>query len=126
MESIFIEGTKSTPEVEFNQSKGVFRISGKSLPEDVMHFYKPVIDWFQKYLENPNPTTTLEIQLEYFNTASSKIIFEIIKLLNAPAANGKDVNVHWRYAEDDDDNLEVGQDYASLVKVPFTFTEVIG
>jgi hypothetical protein len=126
MESLNIEGTKSTPRVEFDQSKGIFQITGKSLPEDVMHFYKPVMDWFQKYLENPNATTVLEIQLEYFNTASSKIVFEIIKLLKVPATNGKDVKVHWRYYEDDEDNLEVGQDYASLVNVPFTFTPYMG
>ena len=126
MEPLIIEETKSTPRIEFDQSKGIFQIRGKSLPEDVMHFYKPVLDWFQKYLENPNPTTILEIELEYFNTASSKIVFEIIKLLKVPSANGKDVKVHWRHNEDDEDNLEVGQDYASLVKVPFIFTAYTG
>ena len=126
MESLIIEESKTTPRIEFDQSKGIFKIKGKSLPEDVMHFYRPVIDWFQTYLESPNPTTILEIELEYFNTASSKIIFEIIKLLKVPATNGIDVKVNWRHNEDDEDNLEVGQDYASLVNVPFIFTPYTG
>jgi hypothetical protein len=126
MEPLIIEASKSTPRIEFDQSKGIFKIEGKSLPENVMHFYTPVIDWFQKYLESPNPETILDIQLEYFNTASSKIIFDIIKLLKAPAANGIDVKVQWRHHEDDEDNLEVGQDYASLVNVPFIFTPYTG
>jgi hypothetical protein len=126
MEPIIIEETKTTPRIEFDQSKGIFQIHGKSLPENVMLFYKPVMDWFIKYLENPNPTTILDIKLEYFNTASSKIIFDIIKLLKAPAAAGKDVKVNWRHHEDDEDNLEVGQDYESLVNVPFIFTPYTG
>jgi hypothetical protein len=126
MEPLKIEETKSTPKVEFDQSKGIFQIYGRSLPEDVMHFYKPVIDWFQTYLENPNPTTILDFKLEYFNTASSKIILEIIKLLKAPAAKGIDVKVQWRHHEDDEDNLEVGQDYESLVNVPFIFVPYTG
>jgi hypothetical protein len=126
MEPLIIEETKTTPRIEFDQSNGIFKIWGKSLPENVMLFYKPVMDWFQKYLETPNPSTILDIKLEYFNTASSKIIFDIIKFLKAPAANGIDVKVQWRHHEDDEDNLEVGQDYASLVNVPFIFTAYTG
>ena len=126
MEPLFIEPTKSTPKVNFDPGKGVFQIYGRSLPEDVKTFYNPVIEWLQKYLENPNPTTVLDFELEYFNTASSKIILEIIKLLKVPASKGIDVQVSWRHHEDDEDNLEVGQDYASIVNIPFTFTSYTG
>ncbi len=126
MDPLIIEETKSTPRIEFDKNKGFFQIRGRSLPENVMVFYQPVIEWLQTYLENPNPTTVLIFELEYFNTASSKIVLEIIKLLKAPAANGIDVKVHWRYQEDDEDSLEAGQDYASLVNVPFIYSVFAG
>jgi hypothetical protein len=121
MEALIIEKTKTTPKVVMDKNTGVFEISGRSLPEDAVGFYQPVVGWLEDYFKDPNPSSTFVFSFDYFNTASSKIIFEIIKSLNVPKSKGVDVNVCWRYLEEDVDTLEAGKDYASLVNVPFSF-----
>ena len=64
--------------------------------------------------------------MEYFNTTSSKIIFDIIYMLKTLLGRGLVASVTWCYPEDDEDALEVGQDYASLSNVPFNFTALVG
>lgn len=125
MQALIIEKTKTTPGVTLDSSKGIFKIEGKSLPENAIEFYQPVMKWLQEYLLSPNPETVLTFEMQYFNTASSKLIYEIICLLKEPKKNGFDVKVNWCYSEDDDDTLESGKDYSSLVTIPFTFTEII-
>ena len=126
MEPLHIEMSKSTPEVTLDKSKGIFLIIGKSLPEDAIGFYQPAINWLGEYLKDPNPSTELTFEMHYFNTASSKIIYDIICLLKEPLKNGKDVKVLWRYLDDDEDTLEAGEDYAELSKVPFSFRSIVG
>ena len=116
-----IEKTKTTPSVILDSEKGIFEISGNSLPENAMGFYQPVTDWVNTYLSNPNPTTEFTFKMDYFNTASSKILFELIKLHKSIQTSGKTVVINWFYHEEDEDMLEAGQDYADLTKLPFEF-----
>ena len=48
MEPIIIEGTPKTPTVKFDASEGVFEIKGRSIPENSVEFYKPLVDWLEK------------------------------------------------------------------------------
>ena len=77
METITREGTEDTPKVVLDPSAGTFEISGRSLPEDVNEFYEPILNWLEEYTENPNNETYFVFKLEYFNTASSKMILDI-------------------------------------------------
>ncbi|PLX15791.1 MAG: hypothetical protein C0599_16225 [Salinivirgaceae bacterium] len=54
MENLSIKGTDDTPSIELNKEQNIYTISGMSLPEDVKSFYRPVIDWFTKYFNEPN------------------------------------------------------------------------
>lgn len=121
MEALKIEGTKSTPNVILDKEKGIFQFIGNSLPENAMEFYKPVISWVTEYLADPNPSTELTFKLEYFNTASSKIIYELIKQHTSLKTGNKSIKINWYYSEEDEDMLEAGKDYAELTKLPFEF-----
>ena len=115
-----IGGTEDTPEIMFNQEKNEFTISGRSLPEDVTSFYAPVFEWLNEFTENPCDNAVFKFKLEYFNTASSKIILDILmrleELVLSDNANG---TVEWHYSEADDDMLEAGEEYKELVELPF-------
>lgn len=124
MQTLNIHPTPSTPKIVFDNSNGIFEISGRSFPEDAIGFYRPVLDWIQAYLQNPYTTTILVFEMEYFNTASSKNFISILYSLNDLVNNGLDVKVFWRYHEDDEDTLEAGNDFASLVSIPFTFSVI--
>lgn len=117
MDPLNIAGTEDTPTVAFDKAKGVFQISGRSLPEDAAGFFKPLLDWLQAYKSQPNPATEFVVNLEYFNTASSKLILDILsKVEDIPGAK-----VVWCHFADDEDMKEAGEEFSELVEIPFQF-----
>ncbi|NLI24445.1 MAG: DUF1987 domain-containing protein [Bacteroidales bacterium] len=125
MEPLIIEGTPKTPSVRFDAQQGLVEIKGRSIPENSIEFYKPLVDWLEKYGENPAPLTQVNIQLEYFNTSSSKCILDVFKKLEAIFKAKHDVIINWYYEEDDEDMLEAGEDYESIIRVPFKMVEIV-
>ena len=125
MESIKIEGTTKTPTVDFDGSSGVLVIKGRSIPENSIDFYKPLVDWIDNYAENPNDLTVLNMQLEYFNTSSSKCILDVFKKLEQISKNGKEVQIQWHYEEEDEDMLEAGEDYDAIIDIEFQMVKVV-
>lgn len=123
MESITIDGTQKTPTVNFDPDKGVVEIKGRSIPENSIEFYKPLVDWLEKYAGQAKDKTEVNIQLEYFNTSSSKCILDVFKKLEAIFKSGNEVLINWYYEEDDEDMLEAGEDYQSIIKIPFKMIE---
>jgi hypothetical protein len=119
MEVIKIKGTDDTPNVILDAENGIFEISGRSLPEDVAAFYEPILEWLDEYSENPNSKTVFDFKLEYFNTASSKLLLDVLLKLEDMCDDGKDVLVKWHYPDDDEDMQEAGEEYADIVDVPF-------
>lgn len=114
------EQTAKTPFINLDPSTGVFEIRGKSIPENSTVFYKPVYEWLDSYIQSPAPSTKLEIQLDYFNTSSSKCIVDLFKRLESISRNGYgEAMINWKHDENDDDMLEAGEDYRSIIKIPF-------
>ena len=124
MDTITIEGTPKTPTVNFNNNKGLVEIKGRSIPENSIEFYKPLVDWLETYQTTPKELTQVNIQLEYFNTSSSKCILDVFKKLETIYKSGNDVVINWYYEEDDEDMLEAGEDYQSIIKIPFKMIEI--
>ena len=81
MEAIKIKGTEDTPSVVLDAAENFMEISGRSLPEDVSSFYGPILSWLSEYAKSPNPKTVFVFKLVYFNTASSKLILDILMKL---------------------------------------------
>ncbi|HAP01859.1 MAG TPA: nuclear pore complex subunit [Bacteroidetes bacterium] len=124
MDNLIIESTVKTPEVKLN-SNGFLEISGKSIPENSIAFYQPLYAWLDNYATNPAAKTELKISLEYFNTSSSKCLLDVLRKLDVLNKSGKSsVSVTWYYEDGDDDMLEAGDDYKSLVPLPFSFMKV--
>ncbi|MDA3892303.1 MAG: DUF1987 domain-containing protein [Salinivirgaceae bacterium] len=124
MEPISIAGTPKTPTVQFDSGSGKVEIKGRSIPENSIEFYKPLVDWLENYLSTPASLTEVNIQLEYFNTSSSKCILDVFKKLEAIYKSGNEVVINWYYEEDDEDMLEAGEDYQSIIKIPFKMIEL--
>jgi hypothetical protein len=119
MEAIKIKGTEDTPNVVLDASENIMEISGRSLPEDVSSFYGPILTWLTEYSKSPNPKTIFNFKLVYFNTASSKLILDVLMKLEDMCKKGSEVLVRWYYPEDDEDMQEAGSEYADIVEVPF-------
>ncbi len=121
MQVIKIQGTDDTPAVtlDVNKSNPHLEISGRSLPEDVVAFYDPILEWLDDYAEEPLKKTIFNFKLEYFNTASSKLILDILLKLEDMYDDGKDVLARWHFPDDDEDMEEAGEEYADIVEIPF-------
>jgi hypothetical protein len=124
MEKYSIDGTPKTPTISFDLGSGVLEIKGRSIPENSIEFYKPLVDALDKYAGSPKSATNVNIQLEYFNTSSSKCILDVFKKLENINKNGSAVIINWHYEEDDEDMLEAGEDYQAIINVPFKMVQV--
>ncbi len=121
MEALIINESPQTPSIHFNELSGVMKITGRSIPDQPDEFWQPILSWFDLYLLTPAKSTTVMINLEYFNITSSKRILFLLYKLNELSENGFAVKVEWLYRDTDEDMYEVGQDYAYMVRVPFEF-----
>ncbi len=121
MVALRIEPADDTPLVILDKANQKFEISGKSLPEDVIEFYRTVLDWMNEYVREPLEKTVFEFKMIYFNTASSKLILDILMILEEIQEKGKAVLVHWKSLESDEDMKEAGEEYAEMVDIPFEY-----
>jgi hypothetical protein len=117
MEILNLEGTEDTPKIILDKKNGIFEISGRSLPEDSAEFYRPVLEWIGSYAKEANASTEFVFKLEYFNTASSKLILDVLSALE----DIQGMKIMWYYHEDDEDMEEAGQEFSELVEIPFEF-----
>ena len=123
MNPIIITATEDTPGIRLDSANGIFEMSGRSLPEDVVKFYKPILDWLDEYAQSPNEQTVFDFKLSYFNTASSKIILDILLKLEGIYNDGKNISIKWHFPSDDDDMKDAGDEYAEIVDVPIELVE---
>ncbi len=122
MKSLEIQATADTPKVVLDKDKNYFEISGLSLPEDAIEFYKPVMGWLEEYADEPNHDTTFNLKLEYFNTASSKQIIQLLLFLEKLNTKTK-VKIRWHYKDIDEDMHDLGEEYSEIIKVDFDLVE---
>lgn len=119
MEPINIKPTPKTPTILLDPAQGIIEIKGRSHPENSAEFYRPIMTWLENYAQKPLEKTTVNIQLELFNTSSSKCILDMFKKLEAMHKANNKVVVNWYYEDDDEDGLDAGENYKYMVGVPF-------
>lgn len=119
MEVLKIESTEDNPQIVMDRESNILEISGRSLPEDVNTFYEPMMSWIEEYAKDPLDVTVFNFKLTYFNTASSKIILDILTQFEEMIEEGHQVMVRWHYPEEDEDMMEAGEEYSEMIDVPF-------
>ncbi|MGE0079194.1 MAG: DUF1987 domain-containing protein [Bacteroidales bacterium] len=122
MKPLRIDETSDTPEVNFDKDRGRFEFYGKSMPENPNDFYQPIIDWIKEYIKDPNKETILIFKMDYFNTASSKKILELLTFLQEIHKKKMTIIVNWYYRSNDDDMKETGETFSEIVHIPFKIT----
>lgn len=120
MNVLLLEATQDTPRVFLNKRDGIFEMSGRSLPEDSESFYEPVLEWVKEYAKAPNESTTFSFKLKYFNSATSKILFDLLDELKEI----KGILVEWAYHKDDDDILDAGKEFEEELNIPFSYKQL--
>ena len=121
MEPLIIQSTTNTPSVRLNKQTNKFIVSGVSLPENVLEFYQPLINWIMEYFDDPNPETVFEFKFNYLNTASSKVVNNILQILDEQFNNGLKVKVAWYFDFEDAEIKELGHDLSEMLELPMEF-----
>jgi len=125
MEPLDVKETPKTPMIRFDPDVNKIIIRGKSIPEDPRDFFGPVLKWFDNFTSNPPDHTQVDVKLEYFNTSSSKTFLQIFKKLEDLNKKNKDIEINWYYEVDDYDMKECGEDYRTMLSIPFKMIEVL-
>ncbi len=124
MKNLYLEGSAKTPAVDFDVNTGVLVLRGRSIPENSIEFFRPIKEWLDVYGIEPRIATRVEVRLEYFNTSSSKCILDLFKRLERMNVGPTEVLINWYFEKDDEDMEEAGEDFKSIVKLPFEIIEV--
>jgi hypothetical protein len=124
MEKVFIEPTRTTPLVNFDPDEGILEMKGRSSPENSIEFYQKILDNLDEYIVTGGDQFTANLAFEYFNTSSSKCLFDVFKRLSKIEDSGKTITINWFYEEGDDDMMEAGEDYSDLLDLDFNFREI--
>ncbi|MDD2563517.1 MAG: DUF1987 domain-containing protein [Salinivirgaceae bacterium] len=131
MKPLLIDETNSTPQVIFDIKNSHFEIKGCSRPENVRHFFLPIVEWLEGFCteaplhvehfkENP---VVFKFKLSYFNSASAKFILDILLLINKIYMSDINTAIDWFYEEGDEDMLDVGTELSEMVDFNFRYIE---
>lgn len=116
MNDIRLDGTSKTPMVVATLTPFSLELSGRSIPENSIAFYQPLMDWVETHCGTKDEQLEINIRLEYFNTSSSKCLMDLLKRVEASECAAR---VNWYYEDDDEDMLEAGEDYDAIIDLPF-------
>lgn len=123
MDRLEFQPTAKTPYVLLDPA-GKIKFKGRSIPEDVSLFYDGLLNWLKSYLDEPAVFTEIDIEMEYLNSGTSKYMLKILKIIKDIDDKGYDHKINWIYEEGDDDILERGEYYASILDLKINFIEM--
>ncbi|MBD3841672.1 MAG: DUF1987 domain-containing protein [Campylobacterales bacterium] len=110
MEKLTLEATKYTPKIELDPA-GTINLTGKSYPENTFEFYEPMMKWLEEYFNgNAADLTTVNMEITYFNSSSSKLFFDFFDLLEENSSDNK-IKINWIYDEENESAEEAGEDF---------------
>ena len=114
MNSIHYESTEKTPMIAGDIEKGEITIRGRSYPESTIDFYKDFKSWLNEFYANAPEKITVTLDLEYFNTSTTAVLYDMILQLSK-IKEGRQILVTWIFDEDDYDMIDKGHDLQKLL-----------
>lgn len=123
MDELRISPSKNTPEIILLPS-GTIKIRGRSIHENVTEFFSPVEDWISGYILDPADVSCVDLNLEYFNSASAKVLIHLLQKITYVSLKHKKFIFNWYYEDGDEDIFERGEYFSSVLDVPFNFIKL--
>jgi len=118
------EELKNCPGIVYYPENNQLDLVGRSIPENPELIFRRLDDWITLHFEN-NKGLNVSIQLEYINSGSSKYLYEILKRLTNFSRTGNEVKMKWRYEEDDEAMLELGEHYRDTAGIPLQIEMIV-
>lgn len=123
MKELKIAPTKTSPEIILSPD-GLVKIKGRSIHENVAEFYSQVEKWVSEYIKTPADVTCVDMNLEYFNSASAKVFIHLLEKIKHVSLKDKKYVINWYYEAGDEDILERGEYFSSILDIPFSFFRI--
>jgi hypothetical protein len=115
-----IAQTSHTPMVVASFEEGIISIKGKIIPENPDEFFHQLELLTQKCLETKKTgSLQVNIQLDYFNTPSSKMLAKYFKWIIPGQPR-----IFWHFEKGDDAIREAGEDYSTMLGYLFEPVEI--
>lgn len=115
-----INPTPKTPQVLFDFEAKSLLIKGISCPDNPLQFYTPLFENLKEFLKKSSQLE-IEIQLDYFNTGSSKCILNLFQMINEVCKNTEDIKVTWITDEGDSELEEAGKIFEEMSGLHFIY-----
>ena len=115
---LIIDKTSKTPQIILDPGSNTYEVSGRSLPENVVKTYEPVLQWIDQNLGKIKDNIIFTFKVDYLNSASAKMISLILTKLEEFYKSGLNIEVKWFYNFDDDDIQSEGEIYSKIKKLP--------
>lgn len=120
MKPLQLPATKSTPLVLFDSESNLLRFLGQSYPENAFKFYEPIFGWVDECLEQlGDQPFSIEMQLPYINTSSTKCIMMMLEKFDEAYSEGKKVTLNWYYDPENENELECAEEFKEDLGLPF-------
>jgi hypothetical protein len=120
---MFVKATPKTPQIIFEAERAYLSLTGISCPDNPLLFYTPLFDELKAYLAEKQEIT-LEMQLDYFNTGSSKCLLTIFTILSEHIADKSNIHITWITDEGDNELMEAGKIFEEMSNLSFEFKTV--
>ena len=129
--SWFVSGKKTEtylqeyPEIKVCEKLRKVEVTGCSRMLDTEAYYNYLTRELISYFVTFNNTLILDFRLEFINTASTKLLLEMLYDLQKMVDKEGRIEVNWYYEEDDETILETGEIFGNLLKIPFYLKEIL-
>ena len=126
MNFLKIEATTFTPEINFDIENNTLSFLKVSKPANAIKFYKPVFDFLDHFEKSKVKSKVIkelviDFKFDYFNTATAKIIYELLKKIKNIQEQGLEIIINWYYHPEDEDLLEEGEIMSEALDLSFNF-----
>lgn len=118
MNRLDIPRTTSTPQITFAPATNRLLLRGESYPENSFSFYAPLFAWLKEHLATGLPLT-LDIDIDYMNSSSTKCMLDLLDLLEEEFGKGGKVAIVWRYDRENPRSLDLAEEFREEVSLPF-------
>lgn len=120
VQSLWIEASPHSPHISFDISINLFQIKGNALDDANQNFFKPVIAWVKRFVEQNTYPIELNIELTQLNKEAFEGIKQIIGVLLDYYQRVK-IPLHITWAADND----LVADYGERLKASFSHLPIM-
>lgn len=125
LDSLFIPGTKQTPEISCNNISGEVVFKGNFISSNPSELLEPIQKWLYSFIKvKKSIGLTLAFHLTYLNGSSGKSLCKLFQQAEEIQDRGASINIQLYYEEDDIDMLEWCKDMKNSYQLSFSLSKV--